>query len=140
NTHQFRRTLIVNFLTHDLASAPAVKQQVKHMYQYMTEYYGKGSELAFTQRLLRDWSIMEDIANEHILVKTNIYRDLYYSDCHLEGVKGKEIEAMRESAIQLTDDEIRVLIETGEWDITKTPFGYCTKAHKCEKTDTIDPS
>lgn len=140
NTHQFRRTLIVNFLTHDLASAPAVKQQVKHMYQYMTEYYGKGSELAFTQRLLRDWSIMEDIANEHILVKTNIYRELYYSDCHLEGIKGKEIEAMRESAIQLTDDEIRVLIETGEWDITKTPFGYCTKAHKCEKTDTIDPS
>ncbi len=140
NTHQFRRTLIVNFLTHDLASAPAVKQQVKHMYEHMTEYYGKGSELAFTQRLLRDGSFMEDIANESILVKTNIYRDLHYSDCHLEGIKGKEIEAMRGSAIQLTDDEIRVLIESGEWDITRTPFGYCTKGHKCEKTDTINPS
>lgn len=139
-THQFRRTLIVNFLTHDLAPAPAVKQQVKHMYQLMTEYYGQGAELALTHRLLRDEPIMEEIANEHVLVKTNIFKELHYSNCHLEGIKGREIESMRGSFSQLTDDEIRVLIETEQWNITRTAFGYCTKAYKCEKTDVIDPT
>lgn len=140
HTHQFRRTLIVNFLTHDLAPTHAVKQQVKHMYQLMTEYYGQGSELALTHRLLRNEPIMEEIANEHVLVKTNIFKEFHYSNCHLEGLKGREIESKRGDVPQLTDDEIRVLIETGQWNITRTAFGYCTKAHKCEKTDVVDPT
>lgn len=140
STHQFRRTLIVNFLTHGLAGVTQVKQQVKHMYASMTEYYGKNHEFATVMRLRQDKNFVKSLEEENVKLKVHLYKRLHYSNEHLEGVKGRQIQNGRGCGIILSDIEIAHLIKSGQWAVTRTPFGYCTKGDRCDKSDVVDPS
>jgi hypothetical protein len=140
SSHQFRRTLIVNFITHDLASLSATKQQVKHMYAGMTEYYGQHSDLAISTSMSRSHDFVNEIENERMNINIELYKRLHYGDEHLEGKKGNEIEDLRGVADFLSDAEIKILYRTGAFKITRTPYGYCTKGNLCDKTDVVDPT
>jgi len=139
-SHQFRRTLIVNFLTHGIVGVTQIKQQVKHMYASMTEYYGHNSQLAMALNLTRSDDFKSSLDDEQLNVGVLLYKRFYQSGEHLEGVKGKEIERQRGLAQQLTDKEIKLLIKTGAFKITSTPFGFCTKGNLCDKGHIVDPT
>lgn len=139
-SHQFRRTLIVNFVSHRLSSINAVKQQVKHMYATMTEYYAKNSNLAesFNLNVVKEIS---DIIEEELLDEgVRQYKNFYYSNDVLAGEKGKEIMESRSLTKILSDNEIKQLFKTGLYKISKSIYGYCTKGNLCDKKDAVDPT
>lgn len=139
-SHQFRRTLVVNFVSHRLGTINSVKQQVKHMYATMTEYYAKNSRLAetFNLNVVKEISdiIEEELLNEGI----RQYKEFYYSEEPLAGIKGHEIMCERESIKVLSDEEIKQLFKTGLYKISKSMYGYCTKGNLCDKKEAIDPT
>lgn len=139
-SHQFRRTLIVNFVSHRLGTINAVKQQVKHMYATMTEYYAKNSQLANKFSLKIDKEIAESIEDELLNEGVRQYKQFYYSDEPLAGIKGKEIMKERASIKVLSDDEIKQVFKTGLYKISKSMYGYCTKGNLCDKKEAIDPT
>lgn len=138
--HQPRRTLVVNFLTHDLAGISQVKQQVKHLYAFMTQYYGKNSDLAKALKMRKSGKFQETLENELLTINIDLYKRLHYGDEPLLGEKGKSIVAERGQAEILTDHQIKTLFIKGAFKITRTPYGYCTKGDLCNKDDVIDPS
>lgn len=138
--HQPRRTLVVNFLTHDLAGISQVKQQVKHLYAFMTQYYGKNSDLAKALKMRRSVKFQEKLEDELLTINIDLYKRLHYGDEPLLGEKGKSIVAERGQAEILTDHQIKTLFIKGAFKITRTPYGYCTKGDLCNKDDVIDPS
>jgi hypothetical protein len=139
-SHQFRRTLVVNFVSHRLGTINSVKQQLKHMYSTMTEYYAKNSRLAetFNLKVVKEISdlIEEELLNEGV----RQYKDFYYSKEPLAGIKGQEIMNERESIKVLSDEEIKQLFKTGLYKISKSMYGYCTKGNLCDKKEAIDPT
>lgn len=139
-SHQFRRTLIVNFVSHRLGSINAVKQQVKHMFASMTEYYAKNSNLAESFDLNVVKEISESIENELLEEGVRQYKNIYYSSDILAGEKGKEIMNSRDVANVLSDDEIKQLFKTGLYKLSKSLYGYCTKGNLCDKKEAIDPT
>ncbi|OQK25771.1 hypothetical protein XM69_c12010 [Vibrio parahaemolyticus] len=139
-THQFRRTLVVNFITNDLGTLGAIKQQLKHLYIGMTEYYGKNSTVALALKVRQSHDFMKTLEKETSDLQIGLYKRLYYSDEILSGNKGKEIVAHRGEVEVKTDKQIRLLIKHGIFKVTRTPYGYCTKGDLCNKNDVIDPS
>lgn len=140
STHQFRRTLVVNFLTHDIVGINEVKQQVKHMYAWMTEYYGKNSDLALALKMKKSKEFQDSIQEELVDINANLYKRFHYSDEHLAGKKGQEIETERGNVEVMTDEQIRIIVKTGMFKVTRTPYGYCTKGDQCDKNDVVDPT
>lgn len=140
SSHQFRRTLIVNFVSHRLGSINAVKQQVKHMFASMTEYYAKNSNLAESFDLKVVKEISESIENELLEEGVRQYKNIYYSNDILAGEKGREIMSNRDFTNILSDDEIKQLFKTGLYKLSKSLYGYCTKGNLCDKKEAIDPT
>lgn len=140
SSHQFRRTLIVNFVSHRLGTINSVKQQVKHMYATMTEYYAKNSQLANTFSLNVAKEISEGIEEELLNEGVRQYKSFYYSKDTLAGIKGQEIMNERENLKVLSDDEIKQLFKTGLYKISKSIYGYCTKGNLCDKKESVDPT
>lgn len=140
SAHQFRRTLIVNFVAHNLSTINEVKQQVKHMYATMTEYYAKNSQLASQFKLRQIDSMVIDIQKEQIEENVRKYKDFYYGNDILAGKKGESIIQERVIADVLSDDDIRLMFKTGAYKLTKSTYGYCTKGNACDKSGIADPS
>jgi len=140
SSHQFRRTLIVNFVSHNLSTINEVKQQVKHMYATMTEYYAKNSQLASQFKLRQIDSIINEIQKEKIEENVRKYKDFYYSGNVLAGKKGESILQERLIADVLSDEEIRLMFKTGAYKLTKSTYGYCTKGDLCDKGGIADPT
>lgn len=140
SSHQFRRTLIVNFVSHRLGTINAVKQQVKHMYATMTEYYAKNSQLANTFDLNIVKEISDNIEEELLNEGVRQYKQFYQSNDLLSGIKGKEIMEERKLPNTLSDNEIKQLFKAGLYKISKSMYGYCTKGNLCDKKEVIDPT
>jgi len=138
--HQFRRSLVVNFLSHDLTGLVELKQQLKHIYIGMTGYYGKNSDLVRAFNLYQDKELMKEIELQRVNEYKELYKHLHYGNEHLEGVFGKKIENNRGNSSVLSDDEIEILIRTGQWKVTRTAYSYCTKGSDCDKSGINDPS
>jgi hypothetical protein len=139
-SHQFRRTLIVNFVSHRLGTINAVKQQVKHMYATMTEYYAKNSKLAETFNLNVVKEICDNIEEELLNEGVKQYKQFYYTDDNLSGIKGQAIMEERKISKVLSDAEIKQLFRSGLYKISKSMYGYCTKGNLCDKKEAIDPT
>jgi len=139
-SHQFRRTLIVNFVSHNLSSLNEVKQQVKHMYATMTEYYANNSQLASHFNLRQIDSMVDEIQKERVDNNVRSYKELYYGNDNLSGRKGESILKERMVADVLSDEDIKLMFETGAYKLTKSTYGYCTKGDMCDKSGIADPS
>jgi integrase len=140
SSHQFRRTLIVNFVSHNLSSINEVKQQVKHMYSTMTEYYANNSQLAAQMQLKPIDSMVAEIEKEKLEENVRQYKDFYYGNDTLSGVKGKKIIKERHIAEILSEEDIKLMFTTGAYKLTKSTYGYCTKGDMCDKSGIADPS
>lgn len=138
--HQLRRTLIVNFVSHMNIDINSVKQQVKHMYATMTEYYAKNSQLAKVLNMKQADDITKDIDEELINENVRQHKKLYYEEPILEGVKGKEIIQQRSATSVLTDLELKNIYKKGLLKLTRSTFGYCTKGENCDKNEVVDPT
>ncbi len=139
-SHQFRRTLIVNFISHKIADIDAIKQQAKHMYEQMTQYYGNDAEVLQAAGLKADRDLMEEIADAVIEANINLFKRFHQTDEQLGGVKGNDIMVQRENMSALTEEDIAAFVAAGLWNVSLSPFGYCTKGNNCSKTNILDPS
>lgn len=139
-SHQFRRTLIVNFISHKIADIDAVKQQAKHMYEQMTLYYGNDAEALQAAGLKADEELMEEIADAVIEANINLFKRFHQTDEELGGVKGNDIMMQRENMSALSEEEVAAFVAAGLWNVSLSPFGYCTKGTACSKTNVLDPS
>ena len=110
------------------------------MYATMTEYYAKNSQLANTFNLNIDKEIAENIEQELLNEGVRQYKEFYYSEDLLAGIKGQEIMKKRDSIKVLSDDEIKQLFKTGLYKISKSMYGYCTKGNLCDKKEAIYPT
>lgn len=139
-SHQFRRTLIMNFVAHNLSDISAVKQQVKHMYATMTEYYANNSQVLSQLHLNQSSSIISEIEEEKLSENIRKYKEFYYGKDILSGVKGHEIRQERNIVAILSDEDIKVMFKTGAYKLTRSTYGFCTKGDLCDKSDIADPS
>lgn len=139
-SHQFRRTLIVNFISHKIADIDAIKQQAKHMYQQMTQYYGNDAEALQAAGLKADKDLMEEIIDALVEANINLFKRFHQTDEQLGGVKGNDIMVQRENMSALTEEEITEFVTAGLWNVSLSPFGFCTKGNNCSKTNVLDPS
>ncbi|WP_085343570.1 tyrosine-type recombinase/integrase [Vibrio sp. ArtGut-C1] len=142
-THQFRRTLAVNFVTNNLGTLAAVKQQLKHMYIGMTEHYSKNSTLAVAQKVNQSFDFKRLIETESEDIQVSLYKRIHYTNEIFSGKKGKELRQTRSLISDpefKTDQQIRLMVKAGIFKVTRTPFGYCTKGDLCDKNDVVDPS
>lgn len=106
----------------------------------MTEYYAKNSRLAETFNLNVVKEISANIEEELLNEGVRQYKEFYYSEDRLSGIKGKEIMQERKFSKILSDDEIKQLFKTGLYKISRSMYGYCTKGNLCDKKDAIDPT
>lgn len=94
-THQFRRSLAFYTIKHRLGTKVALKQQFKHLYLSMTEWYTNGGQLASIRELVIDKNIQQtlDIINSEMT--TNKIFKQWHTDELLSGSYGKAIVKMR---------------------------------------------
>lgn len=139
-SHQFRRTLIVNFISHKIADIDAIKQQAKHMYVQMTQYYGNDAEALQAAGIKADQELMQEITDAVVEANINLFKRFHQTDEQLCGVKGNLIMLERENMSALTEEEIAAFVAAGLWNVSLSPFGFCTKGSNCSKTNILDPS
>jgi integrase len=141
-THQFRRTFAVFAKRHNLCSDVAIKQQFKHIYLPMAEWYGEGGIAARLQSLFvyNDLkSLLDEVSNE---VTTQVIHQWYNSDQKLYGKMGQSIAKDREYvATHFSSWEaIKNQVEKGLITLVGTLHSYCMAGYDCKMEKSVSPS
>jgi len=142
SSHQMRRTFAVFAARYNLASSPAIKQQFKHLYIQMTEYYGNGSSQARIKDAKLDIELMSLIEGSRIDCETDELFSLYASTEKLTGGKGKAIMIERQVSPYLFNDwnVIRDLIMRGKITYHSTGMAGCANGYLCEMESVSNPA
>jgi hypothetical protein len=140
--HQFRRTFAVFAKRHNLCSDVAIKQQFKHIYLPMAEWYGEGGIAARLQSLFVDndlKSLLDEVSNE---VTTQVIHQWYNSDQKLYGKMGQSIAKDREYvATHFSSwDAIKNQVEKGLITLVGTLHSYCMAGYDCKMEKSVSPS
>lgn len=89
STHQFRRTLAFYCIKNRLGTLVALKQQFKHIYLAMTEWYTNGGKLASLRNLKIDSEIRNALSEINAETTANKIFKQWHSDDTLSGTHGK---------------------------------------------------
>ncbi len=132
--NELRRTYVVFSSRHNLASLPALKQQLKHVSLQMTLYYCEGASEARQRDTRLDTELISMIDNCRIDFETDKLYEFYNSDIELVGGKGKVIVSQRESRplIYSSRKTIRKLVKERKLSYHDTGVTGCTNGYQCE--------
>ena len=140
-THQFRRTLAFYCIKNRLGTLIALKQQFKHLYLAMTEWYTNGGKLAS----LRDLKVNEQVqkALDEINAETTankIFKQ-WHSDETLSGTHGKAIMKMRGDVptIYSSWDVIYKAVKEGKLTLHGSMHSYCKSGYDCDMDGVVAP-
>lgn len=141
-SHQFRRTFAVFTVRNNLGHAIAIKQQFKHLYLRMSEWYGNGAVLARVEDAMMDTDLqrlIDDTKAEHIATE---YDHWYNSDELLAGGHGRAILAMRNDKpmIYSSWDSLYRLVKEGRLTLHGTLHSYCKNGYQCDMDGVINPA
>ncbi|EMK6669090.1 hypothetical protein V9J75_002572 [Vibrio fluvialis] len=141
SSHQFRRTLAFYCIKNRLGTLVALKQQFKHLYLAMTEWYTNGGRLASLRDLKVDQKvkhILEDINAESTANK--IFKQ-WHSDERLSGSHGKTILKMRGNIphIYSSWDIIYKAVKEGKLTLHGTAHSYCKSGYECDMDGVVTP-
>jgi len=139
--HQFRRTFAVFAKRHNLCSDIAIKQQFKHIYLPMSEWYGEGGIAARLQNLNVDEdlkSLLDDISSE---VTTQAVYEWYNTDKKLFGKMGQSISEERKYvATHFSSwDAIKKQVDKGLITLVGTLHSYCMAGYECKMEKVVSP-
>lgn len=142
--HDLRRSFAVFLVRNRLGNAQTIKYQFKHKNINMSHWYANYAQLARTEDLLMDESLMIE-ANEAMEgLAVEAFDDIYNGSENLSGggskdiMKEKEERLGRGETIVMSREEIKVLVKNGSKSIVLLPTGaYCTNS-ECERLCSIE--
>ena len=140
--HQFRRTFAVFAKRYNLCSDVAIKQQFKHIYLPMSEWYGEGGIAARLQSISVDddlKALLDDVSNE---VNTQTLYNWYHNDEKLYGKMGKAISKERKyvASHYTSWKALRKQVDKGLLSIVGTLHSYCMAGYECKMQKVLTPS
>ncbi|MCC4858835.1 hypothetical protein LMH78_23725 [Vibrio lentus] len=141
STHQFRRSLAFYCIKNRLGTLVALKQQFKHLYISMTEWYTNGGKLASLRDLQVDSKIQQAIDEINAETTTNKIFKQWHSDETLSGTHGKAIMKMRGDmpTIYSSWDVIYKAVKEGELILHGTSHSYCKNGYNCDMDGVVMP-
>ena len=140
--HQFRRTLAFFTIKNRLGNAIAIKQQFKHLYLQMSEWYCEGGipsrldEVEADQELQK---MIDTIGNEQITQK---YWSWFHGTEVLSGSHGKDILKLRDDLPVMFNswDQVYKLVKDKKITLHGTLHGYCKNGYDCEMDGVVNPA
>lgn len=146
-THQFRRTLSVFAASNKLSSALAIKQQLKHLYLQMSDWYQEGAA-NIKEKLFNDLGLtceaelLTMLEQEKNKLTADKFFDFYNSDKTLSGTGGKAIMSMRENNTKLYSDwnTLYKAVKQKRLTLHSTLHSYCRNGYNCDMEGVINPA
>ncbi|HCG5511393.1 TPA: hypothetical protein NJ005_004410 [Vibrio parahaemolyticus] len=140
-THQFRRTLAFYCIKNRLGSVVSLKQQFKHLYLSMTEWYTNGGRLASQRDLNVDKTIQQTLNEINAETTANKIFRQWHSDEKLSGAHGKAIMKMRGDVptIYSSWDIIYKAVKNGKLTLHGTVHSYCKNGYDCDMDGVVAP-
>ena len=140
-THQFRRTLAFYCIKNRLSTLVALKQQFKHLYLSMTEWYTNGGKLASLRDLKVDTKIQQALEEINAETTANKIFKQWHSDETLSGAHGKAIMKMRGDVptIYSSWDVIYKAVKDGKLTLHGSLHSYCKSGYDCDMDGVITP-
>ncbi|PMM44845.1 hypothetical protein [Vibrio breoganii] len=140
-THQFRRTLAFYCIKNRFGTMVALKQQFKHQYLAMTEWYTNGGKLASYLSLKVDKKIQAMLEDINAETTTNKIFKQWHSDEKLSGSYGKTIVKMRGDVptIYSSWDVIYLAVKDGKLTLHGSLHSYCKSGYDCDMDGVVTP-
>ncbi|GMQ45054.1 hypothetical protein [Vibrio sp. 10N] len=140
-THQFRRTLAFYCVNNRLGTLVALKQQFKHLYLSMTEWYTNGGKLASLRNLKVDTKIQQALKEINAETTANKIFKQWHSDETLSGTHGKAIMKMRGDVptIYSSWDVIYKAVKDGKLTLHGSMHSYCKSGYQCDMDGVVAP-
>lgn len=140
--HQFRRTLAYFTIKNRLGNAIAIKQQFKHLYLQMSEWYCEGGipSRLHDVEIDKDLQRMIDTAgNEQIAHK---YWSWFKGSGILSGSHGKDIMKMRNDLplVYRNWDSLLKHVKEKRLTLHGTLHAYCKNGYDCDMGGVINPA
>ncbi len=141
SSHQFRRTLAFYCIKNRLGTLVALKQQFKHLYLAMTEWYTNGGKLASFRDLVVDNKIQQALDEVNAETTANKIFSQWHSDETLSGSHGKAIMKMRGDVptIYSSWDVIYKAVKDGKLTLHGSLHSYCKSGYDCDMDGVIAP-
>ncbi|AJR07110.1 hypothetical protein C9J03_05320 [Photobacterium gaetbulicola] len=141
STHQFRRSLAFYCVKNRLGTLVALKQQFKHLYLSMTEWYTNGGKLASLLDLKVDTKIQQALEEINAETTANKIFKQWHSDATLSGTHGKAIMKMRGDVptIYSSWDVIYKAVKDGKLTLHGSMHSYCKSGYDCDMDGVIAP-
>ncbi|MBU2969986.1 hypothetical protein KO527_11555 [Pseudoalteromonas sp. C2R02] len=141
SSHQFRRTLAFYCVKNRLGTLVALKQQFKHLYLAMTEWYSNGGKLASFHNLVIDNQIQQAIDEVNAETTTNKIFSQWHSNERLSGKHGKAIMKMRSDIphIYSSWDIIYKAVKEERLTLHGSAHSYCKSGYDCDMDGVIIP-
>lgn len=141
STHQFRRTLAFYCIKNRLGTLVALKQQFKHLYLAMTEWYTNGGKLASLRDLKVDSAVKDALNEINAETTANKIFKQWHSDEKLSGTHGKAIMKMRGDVptIYSSWDVIYKAVKDGKLTLHGSMHSYCKSGYQCDMDGVIAP-
>lgn len=141
-THQFRRTFACFAVRHHLGHPMAIKQQFKHLYLRMSEWYSNGAIEARLKDIQMDSDIIKLLDNADIENTTGMYNLWFNGDEPLSGGYGKAVVAMRNSkpVIYSNWENLYRLVKEKRLTLHGTLHSYCKNGYECDMTGVANPA
>ena len=142
--HDLRRSFAVFLVRNRLGNAQTIKYQFKHKNINMSHWYANYAQLARTEDLLMDESLMIEANEAMEELAVEAFDDIYNGSENLSGggskdiMKEKEERLGRGETIVMSREEIKALVKNGSKSIVLLPTGgYCTNS-ECERLCSIE--
>lgn len=141
-THQFRRTFAVFCVRNHLGHPIALKQQFKHLYLRMSEWYGNGGVLARVEDATLDMELQKMLDEVSIERTVAEYDRWHNGDEILSGGYGKAILAMRNDkpVIYSSWKNLYRLVKERRLTLHGTLHSYCKNSYQCDMEGVINPA
>jgi len=139
--HQFRRTLAFYCIKNRFGTLVALKQQFKHLYLSMTEWYTNGGKLASLHNLKIDDKMRSLLADINAECTANKIFKQWHSDETLSGTHGKAIMKMRGDVptIYGSWEVIYKAVKEGKLTLHGSMHSYCKSGYYCYMDGVVTP-
>ncbi|CAM3055599.1 MULTISPECIES: hypothetical protein [Gammaproteobacteria] len=139
--HQFRRTLAFYCIKNRFSTLVALKQQFKHLYLAMTEWYTNGGKLASYRDLMVDEKVKNLLTEINAESTANKIFKQWHSDEKLAGTHGKAIMKMRGEipSIYSSWEIIYRAVKDGKLTLHGSLHSYCKNGYNCDMDGVVMP-
>ncbi|GJA56942.1 hypothetical protein KAM348_43650 [Aeromonas caviae] len=139
--HQFRRTLAFYCIQNRFGTLVALKQQFKHIYLQMTEWYTNGGKLASLRNLKVDESVCNVLHGINAETTASKIFKQWHSDETLSGTHGKAIMKMRGDVptIYGSWEVIYKAVKEGKLTLHGSMHSYCKSGYDCDMDGVVTP-